>query len=426
MKWASIRTLLFILAMVLGAAHGATAADNQLITSVAAIYQYNDNIFLNPDIILSDNIYTIAPKLELVRHSERYTVRVDGKLEFYRYQDNDAFDDTDQWYNGYFEATPSERWQVGIDAHVSDDNRPDRDIETTGLVLSNVRRRRINAGASANYTFSEMLATGLFLEFNRENFDDPEVSDRKDYHVVLAATHSLDAWLARTTGRLSLGYDHYEFERSFEQTGTQGGFDVTTSLDDRTKVDNISLTFGTETALTEKVNLVVDLGGRYAHSKRDLKLARIYSPPLITEAPSSTDGTDDNFGFVGNVNLTYRGERSRSDLFLSNDLQPVSGNNATVNRTIVRLSGSRRLLEHLRGNLFLQWYRNENNSDDLTQDDIDTHTWNAGGGLRWALNDYFDLSANYVYTIYDNREAGTTAYRNLATILLEAHHDWLE
>ena len=271
-----------------------------------------------------------------------------------------------------------------------------------------------------------MLAAGLLLEFNRENFDDPETSDRKDYHAVLAMTRSLDAWLARTTGRLNLGYGHYEFERDFEQTSTQGIFDVTTSLDDKTKVDNIFLTFGTETALTEKLNFIVDLGGRYAHSKRDLKLARIYSPPLITEAPSSIDGTDDNFGFVGKVNFTYRGERSRSDLFLSNDLQPVSGNNATVNRTIVRLSGSRRLLEHLRGNLFLQWYRNENNSDDLTQDDIDTHTWNVGGGLRWALNDYFDLSANYVYTIFDNREAGTTAYRNLATIQLEAHHDWLE
>ena len=415
-----------MLVMLLGSVHGVTAADHQLITSVAAIYEYNDNILLTSDNELSDNIYTIAPKLELVRHSEKYTVRADGKPEFYRYQDNDVFDDTDQWYNGYFEATPSERWQVGIDAHVSEDNRPDRDIETTGLVLSNVRRRRINAGTSAFYTFSEMLAGGLILEFNRENFDDPEISDRKDYHVVLAATHSLDAWLARTTGRLNLGYDHYEFERSFEQTGTQGVFDVTTSVDDRTKVDNISLTFGTETALTEKLNLIVDLGGRYAHSERDLQLARIYSPPLITEAPSSIDGTDDNVGFVGKVNFTYRGERSLSDLFLSNDLQPVSGDNATVNRTIVRLSGSRRLLEHLRGNLFLQWYRNENNSDDLTQDDIDTHTWNAGGGVSWKLNDYFDLAANYTYTVYDNREAGTTAYRNLVFIRLEAHHDWME
>ena len=88
MKWASIRTLLLILAMVLGTAHGVMAADNQLITSVAAIYEYNDNILLNRDDILSDNIYTIAPKLEVVRHSERYTVRADGKLEFYRYQDN--------------------------------------------------------------------------------------------------------------------------------------------------------------------------------------------------------------------------------------------------------------------------------------------------------------------------------------------------
>ena len=250
-----------ILAMVLGIAHGAVAADNQLITSVAAIYEYNDNIRLNADNELSDSIYTVAPKLELVRNSERYSVRADGKLEFYRYQEYDVFDDMDQWYNGVFTATPTERWQFGADVHASDDSRPDRDIEETGLVLGNIQRKRINAGTSGQYTFSEMLGGGIFLEFNRENFDDPEVSDRKDYHVVLAMTRSLDAWLARTTGRLNLGYSHYEFEREYERFGTQGIFDATTLLGDRSEVDNYSLTAGTDSALTEKVNLVVDLGG---------------------------------------------------------------------------------------------------------------------------------------------------------------------
>ena len=418
--------LVLIPAIVLGGAHGVTAADNQLITSVAAIYEYNDNILLNPNNELSDNIYTVAPKLQLVRHSERYTVRADGKLEFYRYQDNDVFDDTDQWYNGTFEATPTERWGFGAEAHVSDDNRPDRDIEETGLVLGNNRRKRINAGTSAKYTFSEMLGAGLFLKFNRENFDDPEVSDRKDYHAVLAMTRSLDAWLARTTGRLNLGYSHYEFERQYDRTGNLGIFEVTTLIEDRSEVDNYSLTAGTETALTEKVNLIVDLGGRYAQSQRELQVARTYSPPLIVEAPSITDDDYDSYGFVGSVTFTYRGERSRSDLLLSHDLQPVSGQNATVNRTTVRVSGSMRLLERLHGNLFFQWYQNINDQSDPTQQDIDTQTWNAGGGLRWALNDYFDLAANYVYTIYDDREAGTTAYRNRATVQLEAHHDWLD
>jgi phosphate-selective porin len=239
-------------------------------------------------------------------------------------------------------------------------------------------------------------------------------------------TRSLDAWLARTTGRLNLGYSHYEFEREFEQTSNQEIFDVTTLLGDRTEVDNYALTVGTETALTEKVNLIVDLGGRYAQSQRELQLSRTYTPPLIVEAPSSADETYDNYGFVGSVAFTYRGERSRCDLLLSHDLQPVSGDNATANRTTARVSGSLRLLEHLRGNLFFQWYQNINDQDDPTQQDVDTQTWNAGTGLRWALNDYLDLAADYVYTVYDDREAGTTAYRNKAVVSLEAHHDWLD
>jgi opacity protein-like surface antigen len=415
-----------MLTVVSGIVCDVTAADHELITSVAAIYEYNDNIRLNSSDELSDSIYTVAPKLKLVRHHEKYTAWADATLEFYRYQEYDVFDDADQWYNGFFEATPTERWRVGAEAHLSDDNRPDRDIEETGLVLNNIRRKRINAGTSAFYTFSEMVAGGLVLEFNRENFDDPETSDRKDYHAVLALTRSLDAWLVRTTGRLNLGYSHYAFEREYDQTGTLGIFDVTTSVDDRSEVDNYSLTAGTETALTEKVSLVVDLGGRYAQSQRDLTLTRTYSPPLITEAPIRVDDDYDSFGFVGSVTFRYQGERSRCDLLLSHDLQPVSGNNSTANRTTVRISGSRRLLERLRGNLYFQWYQNLNDQDDPTQDDIDTQTWNAGGGLSWALNDYLDLKASYTYTVYDDRAADTTAYRNKALVQLEAHHDWLE
>ena len=419
-------SFLLILAIVLVAAQGVMAADNQLITSVALIHDYNDNIRLNADNPLSDTITTVAPKLELVRHAEKYTVRADGKVAFYRYQDYDVFDDTDQWYNGSLALTPTERWRLGAEAHVSEDNRPDRDIEETGLVLSSVQRRRISAGTSAFYTVDEMLGGGLVLEFNRENFDDPETSDRKDYHARLALTRSLDAWLARTTGRLNLGYSHYEFEREYERSGALGPLAVTTEIDDRSEVDSYSLTAGSETALTETVNLLVDLGGRYARSQRELQLARTYAPPLITEAPTSSDETYDSYGFVGSLTFTYRGERSTCDLLLSHDLQPVSGDNSTANRTTARLSGSLRLLERLHANLFFQWYQNLSDQDDSTQDEIDTQTWNAGGGLRWSLNDYLDLTANYVYTMVDDREDETRAYRNKTMVQLEAHHDWLE
>ena len=429
MKRRPVQILFFALVLLpVVAAHPdiGMAADHQLITSVALIHEYNDNIRLNAKDELADNITTVAPKLEVVRHSERYTVRADGKLEFYRFEDYDEFDDMDQWYNGSLEATPTERWRFGAEAHVSDDNRPDRDIEETGLVLNNIRRRRVNAGTSANYTFSEMMVGGLSLVFNRENFDDPETSDRKDYHAVLSLTRSLDAWLARTTGRMHLGYSHYEFEREYDQSATSGIFEITTLIRDDYEVDNYSLTVGTQSALAEKLDLTVDLGGRYADSQRDLKVSRTYSPALISEDSSIIDDDYDNYGFVGSINLGYKGERSRCNLLLSHDLQPVSGENNAVNRTTVRASGSMRLLERLRGNLYAQWYRNENDQDDPTQSDIDTQTWNLGGGLRWALNDYFDLAVSYVYTFLDDRDDDTTAYRNKAMVTLEAHHDWLE
>lgn len=403
--------LLSTIGILLGTVNGVTAADYQLITSVAAIYEYNDNIRLNADNELSDSIYTVAPKLEVVRNGERLSVRADGMAEIYRYQDFDEFDDTDQWYNGYLEYQYTERWQLAAEGHVSDDSRPDRDIEETGEVLSNVRRKRLNTGASATYAFSEITSGSLLVEFNRENFDDPETSDRKDYHAVLAMTRSLEDWLDRTTGRLHAGYSHYEFEREFQVRSSPLTFS------DQNKVDNYSITAGTETALTEKFNFAVDLGGRYARSEIEQQLI-----------PTSTNnkGTYDNFGFVGNLTVKYRGERTSFAMLLSHDLQPVSGKNGTANRTTVRLSGSMRLLEKLRGNLAFQWYRNNSDQDDPTQEDIDTQTWNARAGLQWELTKHFALKGEYAYTIYDDRDADTTAYRSKFLIQLIAQHDWLE
>jgi hypothetical protein len=388
------------------------AADHQLITSVAAIYEYNDNIRLSPDDELSDSIYTVAPRLELASEGERLSVRADGMAEFYRYQDYDEFDDTDQWYNGSLDYRPTERWQLAVEGHVSDDNRPDRDIEDTGVVLKSIRRKRINAGATSTYMFSELTSGGLFVEFNRENFDDDETSDRKDYHAVLFVTRNLDGWLARTTGRLNLGYSRYEFEREFGLSTSPY------SIRDENRVDYYSITAGTDTAFTERLTVKVDLGGRYSESENEQQ--------LIPIGLDSVTENNDNYGFVGSLTATYRGERSSCSLFLSHDLQPVSGENGTANRTTVRLSGSMRLLEKLRGNLAFQWYQNLNDQDDPTQDDIDTQTWNARAGLTWELSKYIALKGEYAYTVYEDNDAGTTAYRNKFLVQLTAQHDWLE
>jgi hypothetical protein len=409
----------------------ATAADNQLITSVTSIYEYNDNIFLNNDNVVSDNIYTVAPKLVWVRNSELLTFRADGRAEFYRYEENEELDDVDQWYNANLNYRPTERWQVSAQGKVSDDNRPDRDIETTGVVLNNVRRKRSNAGASASYILSETTSVGLYAEFNRENYDDPETSDRKDYTVVLFMNRSLERWLARTTGRLNLRYSHYLFEREYasESTGSfLGLFDVqiTDAIADESEVDNVSLTAGTETRLTERLDMTWDLGARHSRSKRIYERELTYSPPVINASQTVAETTYDSYGFVGSFNLGYQGERSRCELLLSHDLEPVSGSSGTANRTTVRTSGSLRLSEKLSANASLGWYWNLGDEDDPTQDDTDSQSWTGRAGLRWELNDYFDLAASYVYTFVDNREAGTTAYRNKLLFQLVASHDWME
>ena len=428
LSWRLTLILVFLFSLPLSA----ISADYKLITSVAGTYEYNDNIFFDDDSVISDSIYTVTPKLEWVRAGERLTAQADGKVEIYQYTDNDELDDTDQWYNASLGYRLTERWQVSAQGHVSDDNRPDRDIETTGLVLSSTRRKRSNAGVSASYMISEITSAGFYTAFNREDFNDPETSNRKDYSLVLFMNRSLERWLARTTGRLNLSYSHYTFDREYDVENDLGVYDLVITIDDEYEVDSTSLTAGTETALTEKLNLTVDLGARHSRSKRDIKQTYAYfqdadDPSTLLGSNTYPNHDDyDSFGFVGSLDATYRGERSSCTLSLSHDLQPVSGNNATVNRTTVRLSGSLRPLERLTVNGFFQWYLNVSDEDDPTQDDTDEQTWNVGGGLRWELNDYFDLAANYVYTFQDDREEGTTAHRSKILLQLIASHDWLE
>ncbi len=414
--------------LLAGQPFSAAAADNQLITSVAAIYEYNDNIRLNADDALSDSIYTVAPKIELVREAERLTVRADGMAEFYDYQDYDQFDDTDQWYNAAVDYRPTERWQLGIEGHASVDNRPDRDIAETGLVLSNIQRKRFEGSAAAEYAFSEITSGGLLVAFNRENFDNPETSDRKDYHAVLSLNRNLETWLTRTSGRIQMGYSHYAFARDFDRQTNAGPVTITDSVDQTNAVDDYSLSAGTESALSERFTLTVDAGGRYSHSQNDTTLIRTVEPPLPGLSPRSTrqDDSYDSWGFVGSLGIDYRGERTTCGLFLSHDLQPVSGENGTANRTSVRLRGTVRLLEKLRGHLAVQWYQNVSDTNDTTQEEIDTQTWNARGGLQWLLSDTFSLDGEYAYTIYEDRNSGTTAYRNKVLVQLIASHDWLE
>ena len=399
--------------------HTAAAADYHLNTAVSLKHEYND-------LALSDNMTIVSPWVNGGRNSERCDVQVGGRWEWRHYHEYDETSDLDQWYDGRFNALLTERWQVGADVRFIDDSRPDRDIEETGLLLNDNRRKQSHVATSAITTFSEVLTGGLYINFNHDNYEDPETSDRKDYSAVIYLTRSLDRWLARTTGRCNLSYSHYAFEREYGQTGTLDIFTVDSIIADKAEVDYVSLTTGTESKISERIDLKVNVGGRYSWSRRELEQSRSHSPPYFHDDPLRIDEDSESYGFVGDLTLGYRGERTHVSMNFSHDLEPVSGSSATANRTTARLGASMRFLEKLSGNLYLQWYWNVNDQDDPTQDDIDRQTWNVGAGLRWGVRDALDLACSYSYSIYDDREAGTRTYRNQAIIQLEAHHDWLE
>ena len=80
-------------------------------------------------------------------------------------------------------------------------------------------------------------------------------------------------------------------------------------------MDSYSLTAGTETALTERLDLTVDLGGRYARSESDQGVARTYDPPLIVQSPVTSSDSYDSWGFVGSLRPSTVASAPRAHCF---------------------------------------------------------------------------------------------------------------
>ena len=99
-------------------------------------------------------------------------------------------------------------------------------------------------------------------------------------------------------------------------------------------------------------------------------------------------------------------------LLLSHDLQPVSGQSGTANRTTVRLSGSMRLWKSSAAICLFNGTRTSATRRIPPRTTSTPRPGMRGPDCSWALTKHFALKGDYAYTIYDDRDADTTAYRN--------------
>ena len=369
-----------------------SADEFKLIPSISVREEYNDNIFFDDHGEIDDWITTISPGLKLIERTDRLDLNLSALGHGIVYADNDDLNDFDQDYSGNISYRITPQLRVSADAGYKVDSRRDRDIETTGLVMSSKDRKRYRGGLSGEYVLTEKTAASLSYSYDRDDFDDPEEVDYKYHSSNLGFTHDLSEFFPRTVGRMNFGYAYYD------------------SSD--TTIDTYSGTLGFSWAMTEVFNLLIDLGTRYTRS--DFRVAGLdpFNPFLII----THNEKDHGWGGVGNVALSYKGEVTTASLSALKDVRPASGDRETTDRTSFLFKISRRFAEKFSAHLSGEYFLNKADAGELSRTDVDEQTISIRPGLSCEIIDNLILTASYTFTRLKDKEDNTEPERNLIYI----------
>jgi len=390
--------LLPLVTLLLGGFCGSVLGDEIKFTPFASLKQeYNDNIFLDYRVIKSDFITTFSPGLEISDRSERLDTALSLRFNGILYAHNSNLSAIDQDYRGRLGYLLTPRTRVTGSAAYTLDSQPDRDIETTGLVLGAIKRHRQSYSLAAERSLTEKTSLSVNYAYEQDDYNNPRYTDIKWHDVQLSLIHNMDSLLRNTRGSLNLGYSRYDF------TGSS--------------VDNYSLTLGIDKTLTELWGFQAYAGARYTVSKYQAWQYEYYQPfppfPYYEIIAVPVSQRSQEWGWVGQMAVTYRGETTNGSLSFNSDVQPASGQSSgTTIRTGVTAEVRKRFTYELSGAMALGYYHNKSNPGASTGQRINEDTVLATPSIRYEFNKDMYLEASYRYTKLYNNIYSTEADRN--------------
>ncbi len=357
--------------------------------------EYNDNIFISETDEIDDFITTISPELSLGRKSERSSLDLLGRLDGIYYAENDELNDVDQNFSARLLHGLDPRLNLSGEFEYIKDSRPDRDIETSGLVLSRFIRYRRYLILSGEYLASENTAAILTYAYVNQDFDDPRLADFDSHIANLSLTHRLSHYFPSTLGSFNMGYSRYDYP------------DVI--------INNYSGTIGASREITEKLRLSIDIGGRYTQQRGEDEDSALISFPNESDS-----------GFTGRLLFSHKGEFTKENLTLSHDVQAASGRNAVTERTALIFDISHRFTYNLRGSFKVGYYLNRADQATFSTEDIDEKTLSLQTGVHFDIKDNVVLDASYLFTRIRDEVTDESAKRNLIYMRLVILYPFFE
>jgi hypothetical protein len=402
------------------------AADYTLVPQLLFDGNYNSNVFFDSDEDdpQDDYIYMIAPGLLWRRHSEQLLSELFAQGRFFRYQDLEDLDKTDQLYRGKVDFTATEHMTVGASGSYIVDNQIDRDIDATGLLLGTAERQRQKYRGFGNLLVAERTNLNLSGGYSQDRFDQEEFWNNWGADAALGLNHQLKTW-PNTTLQGQLTYRHFAFDR--DQTSNAGNIETRVEEDNTT--DNFALTIGAENRKTERLILVFSGGARYTLQESENHIRQrlqIGEGEYLDIGVESSDNNDEAWGFVGNASLAYRGERNEVSLGVSHDIKPLSGSGDTAQRTSLTGTWWFQMTTEWRFNAAASYYWNRSDDNGSSAQDVDTTTFTASPRVRYAFTRDLYMEGQYRYTRVEDREDEETNQRHLASVSLFIKHDLLD
>jgi hypothetical protein len=384
----------------------------RIIPMITVKEEYNDNIYFDKSSAISDFITTASPGLKLERNTERLQTNLTARIDERLYADQTSLNAMDQDYQANIGYALTPRLSFGAMAGYTQDSSPDRDIETTGLIMNALKRDRQKYGGSGRYAISEITLASLSAGYSKDHYEDnsenqstPYFRDMETTNANLLVVHDLSAIFPATKGRASLGYANYQYVDS--------------------TIDNYTAMLGFSRAIHELWNVIIDAGVRYTPSQFDVSEYQ-FVPPFSFIPVTKTENTQ-GWGGVGNAVVSYHDDISTLDFTLNHDIMAASGRTGATERTSFSIRMNRRFAYEFTGLLSSGYFLNKSSAEQYSVESIDEQTFYITPGIRYNFTRDMAMDISYTYTRTTYEEGGDTdADRNLVMLRFSLQYPLFE
>lgn len=424
---------------------------------------------------LEDFITTISPGFQLGHASSRIESMLTVRYDFLHYSEYSQLNDIDQDYAGSIDYELTEYTRLDLDAAYKSDSSPDRDFDTTGLVLGTAIRGRQDYGLALEHDLSELSKFLLGYNYSQDNFstssldnrlielegalaaeeDNPELTANELSELEPSYAEKLRASREAIDSKihsLSLTYNREVgdwFDNSYVfSTAQYLHFETSESIQ-----NNLTMVLGGGSELTDTIAFRIDGGLQYTHEDYDYQQLKLLSERPFYDMVEDM-GTQEEWGPVVHAQLDYRGEWTTASFRFGFDVQPASGRGTLTERTELRMDLAHRMGEHFNARGYATYFMNNRDGveqlppmadeealavhnafpslkDRLEEENeplfgVDEKSITLGVELNYELNRYVNLVGQYSYTMLEKELINSDARRNRVFLRLDLKHPIFE